>query len=74
MALSITVVMGLMKKGNIVPGAGIEPTPLAFQAGVLALHHIVSLMSPLFPWLPVCLCSSLPQRSVQNTTLILLEL
>ena len=38
---------------NIVPRGGIEPTSLAFLASVLPLHHVGSLMSPLYPWLPV---------------------
>ena len=42
-------VMGVMKMGNIVPRAGLEPTSLAFQASVLPLHHVGSLMSPLYP-------------------------
>ena len=44
--------MGVMKMGNIVPTAGIKPTYLAFWASVLLLHHVGSLMSPLYP----CLC------------------
>ena len=46
-------VMGVMKIGNIVHRAELEPTSLAFQASVLSLHHIGSLMSALFPCLPV---------------------
>ena len=30
-----------MKMGNIVPRVGIEPTSLAFQAGVLLLYDVV---------------------------------
>ena len=41
------------KWGNIVPRAGIKPTSLAFQASVLPLFHIGSLISPLYPNLPV---------------------
>ena len=44
-----TCVVGVTKMGDIVPRVGIEPTSLAFQASVLPLHHIGSLMSPLFP-------------------------
>ena len=36
-----------------VPRAGVEPASLTFQASVLPLHHIGSLMSPLYPWPPV---------------------
>ena len=61
-------VMGVMKMGNTMPGAGLEPTSLAFWASVLPLHHIGSQMSPLYP------CPPGPQRSVQSTTLVLLEL
>ena len=39
--------------GNIVPGAGLEPTSLAFPASVLPLRYVGSLMSPLYPRLPV---------------------
>ena len=39
--------------GNTVPKAGFKPTSLAFRASVLPLHHIGSLMSPLYPRLPV---------------------
>ena len=42
-----------MKMGNIVPIMGLEPESLAFQANVQPLHHIDSLMSPLYPRLPV---------------------
>ena len=34
-----------MKMGNV-PRAGLEPTSLAFQASVLLLHQLGSLMSP----------------------------
>ena len=44
-----TSVVGVMKVGHILPRAGLEPTSLAFQASVLPLHHIGSLMSPLYP-------------------------
>ena len=46
-------VMGVTKIGNIVPRVGPEPTFLAFRASVLPLHHIGSLMSPLYPFPPV---------------------
>ena len=48
-----TSVMGEMKMRNSVPRTGIKPTSLAFLASVLPLHHIGSLMSPLYPHLPV---------------------
>ena len=62
-----------MKMGNVVPRTGLESTSLAFRASVLPLHH------GCFPGVTTistasCLCSSLPQRSVQTTTLIPLEL
>ena len=56
--LFIIIVVGVMKMGNTVPRAGIEPISLAFFASVLPLHHVGSLMSPLHPYLPayVALC------------------
>ena len=36
--------MGVTKMGNTVPRAGLEPTSLAFQASVLPLHHVGSLI------------------------------
>ena len=48
-----TSIVGVMKMGNIVPRAGIEPISLAFSVSVLPLHHIGSLMSPLYPHPPV---------------------
>ena len=58
--------MCVMKMGNIVPRARIEPTSLAFQVSVQLLHHVGSLMSPLYLRLPVYA----DQRSAQSTTLI----
>ena len=46
-------VVGVTKMGNIVSRVGLEPTSLVFQVSVLALHHIGSLMSPLYPRPPV---------------------
>ena len=51
--LKATSVMGVMKMGNSVLRAGIKPTSLAFGATVLPFHHVGSLMSPLYPCLPV---------------------
>ena len=67
--------------GNILPRAGLETTSLAFQARVLPLHHIGSMMSPGYPGVCVCVsvcvcvcvCGSLPQRSMQTTALIYLS-
>ena len=42
-----TSVIGVVKMGNIVPRAGLEPMSVALWASVLPLHHIGSLMSPL---------------------------
>ena len=42
------------ENGNIVPSVGIRTTSLAFEASVLQLHHIGSLMSPVCSRLPVC--------------------
>ena len=52
---------------HIVPRAGIEPTTLAFQASMLTITP------PRFPDVttvptPTCLCSLLPERSVQTTS------
>ena len=52
---------GVMKLGNIVPRAGLEPTSLVLRSRVLPLQHIGSLMSPLYPRLTVYAA----QRSVQ---------
>ena len=38
---------------NTVPRAGIEPASLTFQASVLPLHNVGSLMSPQYSHLPV---------------------
>ena len=65
--------MGVMKMGNIVPRAGLEPTPLAFWASVLPLHHIGFPDDTAIPT-PTCLCGSLPHMLVQTTTLIPFEL
>ena len=46
------IVMDVMKMGNIVPRVGIEPTSLAFEASILPLHNMGSLMSPQYPHLP----------------------
>ena len=68
---SVGNVMGVMKMGNIVPGAGIKPTSLTFRARVLPStitpHRLPDVTT--MPT-PTCLCDSLPQRSVQTTTLI----
>ena len=51
--------MGVMKMGNIVLRVGIKTTSLALWASVLPLHHVGSLMSPLYPHLPVYAVSCL---------------
>ena len=38
-----------IKMGNTIPGAGLEPTSMAFGASVLPLHHVGSLTSLLYP-------------------------
>ena len=60
-----------MKIGNIFPRAGIEVTSLGFWAMVLTITP--QRFPDVLPT-PTCLCGSLPQRSVQNTTLNPLEL
>ena len=63
-------VVGVMKMGNIVPRAGLEPTSLAFWVSVLPLDFpdVTTILTP------TCLCSYLPQRSVQTTTTTLIWL
>ena len=48
-----TIVVGVMKIGNMVPRAGLECTSQAFWASVLPLHCVGFLMSTLCPCLPV---------------------
>ena len=62
-----------MEMGDIVPRMGIEPTSLSFRASVLIntpsrLPDVTSVP------MPTGLCSFFPERSVQTTTLIPLEL
>ena len=45
------IVVDVMKMRNTLPRAGIKPTSLAFWANELPLHHIGSLMTPLYPHL-----------------------
>ena len=45
---NINSVVGVVKMGNIVPRVVIENASLAFRASVLPLHHVSSLMSPLY--------------------------
>ena len=64
--------MVVMKMGNIVHRVGIEHTYIAFQASMLTItpHRLSDItMLPV----PTCLCGSLPERSVQTTTLFPLE-
>ena len=69
----ITCVVGVMKMGNIVPRVGLKHISLAFRASVLPLHHI-GFPDVTFIPTPTCLYKSLPQRPVQSTTLVPLEL
>ena len=46
-------IVGVMKMRNTVPRSGLKHTSLAFGASVLPLYHVGSLMSPLYPCLPV---------------------
>ena len=62
-----TSIVGVMKMGNNVPRADIESTSLAFRTSVLPLHHIGSLMSPLYPRSPVDAAPCL--MSVQTITI-----
>ena len=61
------IVVGVMKMGNIVPRAGLEPTSLAFRASVQLLH-IGSLISPLSPRLPVYAAPSLRGQCTHHYT------
>ena len=45
--------VGVTKIDNIMPRAEIEPTSIEVQASVLPLHNVGSLMSPLYPCLPI---------------------
>ena len=47
------IVVAEMEMGNIVPRVGLEPTSRAFMASVLPLGQVGSLISPLYPCLPV---------------------
>ena len=58
-------VIGVMKMGNIVSRAGIEPTSLAFWASML-LIITRRLPDTITIPMPMGLCSSLLQRSVQS--------
>ena len=60
-------VVEVIKMGNIAHREGIEPTFIAFQAGVLTitpprLHDVTILPKP------TCVCGSLPERSVPITS------
>ena len=61
--------VGVMKMGNSVSRAGIKPISLVFWAMVLPFtqHRLPDVTS--IP-MPTCLCSSLPQRSGQTTTIL----
>ena len=52
--VTTTSVVGVVKMGNSVPRAGLESTSLAFQASMVPFHYACSLMSPLYPHLPIC--------------------
>ena len=52
--------------GNIVARVGTEPMCLAFWASMLPLHHIASLMSPLYARLTLYVASCLRGQSVQT--------
>ena len=65
-------VVGVTNVGNSVRREGLEPKSLAFRDSVLPLPHIGFLMLRLCPDVMAmpCVCSSLPQKSVQTTTCI----
>ena len=64
------IVMGVMKMAKTVPRVRLEPVSLA---SVLPFHHVGFPDVTTIPT-PTCVCISFPQRSVQTTTLIPLEL
>ena len=64
----VTIVMGVVKMGNILPRVRLERTSRAFWASVLPLQHVGFPDVTTMP-MPTCLWSSLHQRSVQTTTL-----
>ena len=49
--VTATSVMGVMKMGNIVPRAGLEPTSLAFRVSVLQFHHVGYQIAPCYLFL-----------------------
>ena len=63
-----TFVVGVLKMGIIVSKVGIEPNSHVFQASVLTI------LPPRLPdiiILPTCLCSFMPETSMQTTTVII---
>ena len=63
-----TSVMSAMKIGNTVPRVGIEPIYVAFRASVLPNTPCRLPDVTTIPKL-TCLCSFLPERSMQTTTM-----
>ena len=57
--ITVTSFVDVMRMGNIMPRAALKSTSLTFRASVLPLHHIGSLMSPLYPCPPVYAASCL---------------
>ena len=67
------VVVGMMEMGNKAPRVGIGHASLVFQTSVLTiilprLPDVITIPTP------TCPCSSLPETSVETTTLVPLEL
>ena len=62
--VTATSLMGVMKMGNIVPRARIEPTSLAFHATPPRLPDVTILS------MPTCLCGSLSERADYDSTLL----
>ena len=65
--------MGVMKMGNMVPRGGFEPTSFEFWASVLTITS-PRLLDITILSMATCLGGYLPERSVQTTTLVPLEL
>ena len=64
-------VMDVMKMGNIVPRVEIDDISLALRTSVLTIITQLRLSDVTTVPTLTCLCGSLPERSVQSTTLFL---
>ena len=69
MVMTTSVIVCVMEKGTIVPGAGLKPTSLAFWVNVLPLHHVGSPMSPLYLYLPVYAITKVKSTTILHNVL-----